>query len=383
MLLHEKENEEPLVVEKDNNSFSVIIVGGGPAGIGTSLTLSFRGISNCIIEAVSEPQQKYGEAIPPNAKPLFRQLGIEYLLKSEKHHPYFGNLSSWGSDLWEQKNFITEIHGHGYLLDRLYFENQLQELVKKSPVTFFSGYRLKHIIETDDTVKVSIQKRNEILEIFGQYVVDATGRKASVCRHFGVSKKELDKQFAITVTAILSNKIEYKILIEATPNGWWYVAPVSDNEATVMFFTLKDLLPLKEETLFFLEKELKSTKHLFKILKEVSFKKKELSIIPAGTSYLEVPYGKKWLAVGDAAYSYDPISSYGITSALASGYYGGHAMADLLSGKENALNTYRFIVEKAFIDYMQKLKTHYQAEKRWKDSLYWTKRAESYIYSEI
>lgn len=379
MLLCEKEYEELLGVVKDNNPFSVIIVGGGPAGIATSLTLSFRGISHCIIEAGSEPQRKYGEAIPPNAKPLFRQLGIEHLLKSEQHHPYFGNMSSWGSDLWEQKNFIDQIYGHGYLLDRLYFEKQLREIVKKSSATFFSGYSLKHVLETDNIIKVSVQKGNEISEIFGQYMVDATGRKASVCRHFGVFKKEPDKQFAITVTASLLNKIEHQILIESTPNGWWYVAPVSNDEATFMFFTLKDLLPIKEEAVFFLEKELKATKHLSKILKEISFNKKEIHIMPAGTSYLEIPYGKKWLAVGDAAYSYDPISSYGITSALASGYYGGHAIADMFSGKENALNAYRFVIEKAFINYKQKLKTHYLTEKRWEDSLYWKKRTENYI----
>ena len=291
-------------------------------------------------------------------------------------------MSNWGNDLWEQKNFITEVHGHGYLLDRLYFEKQLQELIKESPATLFSGYRLKHILQTDNIVKTYIQKGKKVLEISGKYIVDATGRKASVCRHFEVFKKELDKQFAITIAATLSHKIEHQILIEPTSNGWWYVAPVLNNAITMMFFTLKELLPIKEETLFFLEKELRATRYLSKILKGISFKKKELRIIPAGTSYLEVPYGKKWLAVGDAAYSYDPISSYGITSALASGYYGGHALADLLSGKENALNAYRFVVEKAFIDYMQKLKMHYQAEKRWEDSLYWKKRPENYIYSE-
>ena len=87
MRLYDKENEELLGVEKDNNQFPVIIIGGGPAGIATSLTLSFRGVSNCVIEAASEPQRKYGEAIPPNAKPLFKQLGIEHLLSSKKHYP--------------------------------------------------------------------------------------------------------------------------------------------------------------------------------------------------------------------------------------------------------------------------------------------------------
>ena len=96
--------------------------------------------------------------------------------------------------------------------------------------------------------------------------------------------------------------------------------------------------------------------------------------MPSGTSYLKQPYGKNWLAIGDAAFSYDPISSYGITSALATGFYGAHAIASKIANEEDAFLTYRYILENGNRAYFQKLAHQYNMEKRWKDSYYWKNR---------
>ena len=83
------------------------------------------------------------------------------------------------------------------------------------------------------------------------------------------------------------------------------------------------------------------------------------------------------MAVGDAAYAFDPISSYGITSGLAAGYYGGHALADFLAGKKDGLAVYRYIMETAFQKYLKALDYQYAAEKRWPQSAYWKNRFRS------
>jgi 2-polyprenyl-6-methoxyphenol hydroxylase-like FAD-dependent oxidoreductase len=70
MHLRALEKEERCDVTKDKSQYYVIIIGGGPAGIATSVTLTSRGVSNCIVEAQLVPENKHGEAIPPNAKPL-------------------------------------------------------------------------------------------------------------------------------------------------------------------------------------------------------------------------------------------------------------------------------------------------------------------------
>ncbi|WP_298420904.1 FAD-dependent monooxygenase [uncultured Kordia sp.] len=359
-------------MENDNHKYQVVIVGGGPAGIATAITLHAKGIRCCVVEAHKKPFRKAGEAIPPNAKPLLKQLGILSLVEDEKHKAYYGNKSCWGSDQLEQKEFISDRLGHGFLLDRLHFETQLQTIYTSTNNKFYKGFKLKKVVSNDNEMLATIENDKKTIRLESQFIVDATGRKASVCRHLGIQKENLDSQFAITFNTKLSNGIPNEIIVEATKNGWWYVAPYAENEVTMMFFTLKALLPAKEKMTAFLKDELVQTIHLSKQIQNITIS--TYKIMPAGTSCLQIPFGENWLAVGDAAYSFDPISSYGITSALASGFYGGHAVADFLNGKQEVLDVYRYVVENAFQAYLQKLIAHYDLEKRWEHSYYWINR---------
>ena len=356
------------------NSYQVIIVGAGPAGLASSLTLSAYKIPHCIIDANITPVLKLGDALPPNAKPLLKQLGILHLLISPEHISYYGNKSVWGSDEVHEKEFIEGLHGSGFLLDRLHFEKQLRNLVKKNKTDFYQGYQLKKAYDQEDFVETLIQKSTESITLKAKYVIDATGRKASVARHLGAVKHDLDMQLTISFWHQAPQKISRQIWIEATENGWWYLSPKATNEVNCMFFTIREVLPTRNQMLTFLKEELQKTQQIKTIIQPTDIELSNYKIMASGTSYLEKPYGKNWLAVGDAAFSYDPISSYGITSALASGFYGGHAIAAKLNMEEDAFITYRYIIENGAKSYLNKLVHQYNMEQRWSDSVYWKNR---------
>lgn len=354
--------------------YQVIIVGAGPAGLAASLTLTAHRISHCLIDANKPTTAKIGDALPPNAKPLLRQLGILELLNSREHIPYYGNKSSWGTDEIHEKEFITGTNGHGYLLDRLHFEKQLGQLVQNNQTSFYKEFQVKNVINKEEFIEVNIQKDAIKTQIQGQFIMDATGRKASVCRYLGIKKTNLDTQLTISFWHQPKHKISQQILIEATENGWWYLAPNTNNQVNCMFFTLKELLPQKDRFTPFLEDEIHKTKHIQHIIHPTEEELLSHKIMPSGTSYLDKPYGKNWLAIGDASFSYDPISSYGITSALASGYYGAHAIASKLANEEDAFLTYHYVLVNGVSSYLQKLKHQYSIEKRWPHSYYWNNR---------
>ena len=377
MLQKVVEKERQCYVVKDKLDYQVIIIGGGPSGIATSLILTSRGISNCVIEADIEPARKFGEAIPPNAKPLLKKMGIMHLIDDPKHLVYYGNKSCWGSNVLEHKEFLKEIYGHGYLLNRLHFEKQLRQYLKDNSGSLFEGFKLKKVLNTNNGIEASIKNGNKITKLNAAYIVDATGRKASVCKQLGVVKENIDSQFSISFKARLHKPIEHQISIEATENGWWYIAPQYNNELTIMFFTLYELLPKKKQLAVFIKKELETSLHISKIIKTANLDFENIKVIPSGTSRLDIPYGDNWIAVGDAAFSYDPISSYGITSALAAGFYAGHALASKLSNEDDAMSTYRYVVENAFQAYTEKLSNHYAVEDRWKNSVYWKNRLQA------
>lgn len=354
--------------------FPVIIAGGGPAGMATSLTLAARGVPHALIEASDSAKPKPGEAIPPNAKPLFRQLGIQHLLESEQHTPYYGNLSAWGQPDIATREFLEDRFGAGVLLDRALFEQDLRAALHPDFCQTFFGYKLPKVTATPDGVEVQAEQGTHRLHLQCRYIVDATGRKSSVCRHLGVQKQTLDQQFALCCWVRHAQTIPRNIYIESVPGGWWYAAPVAPDCLGLMFFTLKSLLPSPQLSEAFLQQQLRATAHLRLLLGEEYTILPPVKTVPAGSSHLPRAFGAQWLAVGDAAYTFDPISSYGITSALASGYYGGHALADALAGKTDGFMAYHYIVSNAYAAYYQKLMHHYQQETRWPEAAYWAGR---------
>jgi flavin-dependent dehydrogenase len=363
-----------------NKSYEVIIIGGGPAGIATALTLSSQGISNCIVEDHFEPTRKLGEAIPPNAKPLLKKLGIQHLLEAKEHIAYYGNKSCWGSDKLEQKEFIKDIHGHGYLLDRLHFEKQLRDQVQLTGTQRLLGYKFKKVFRSEKGITAHIENEIETNILTAKYIIDATGRKATVCKQLGGVKQTLDNQFALVFKATLSTQIPHQIMVESTKNGWWYMAPQGANELSLMFFTEQAMLPEKNKRIDFLQKELKATLHISLHTATAQINFEELKIMPAGTSKLDKPYGDCWLAVGDAAFTFDPISSYGITSALATGYYAGHAVTSALANKADAMLAYNYLIDTAFQTYMEKLQAQYALETRWEESTYWQTKHNFFLH---
>jgi 2-polyprenyl-6-methoxyphenol hydroxylase-like FAD-dependent oxidoreductase len=355
-------------------NYEIVIVGAGPAGLAAALTLSAYSVSFALVDANTSALQKLGDALPPNAKPLLRQLGILDLLNHPQHIPYYGNNSSWGSPQIQEKAFIENVYGHGYLLDRPFFENQLRQLVKNQKQPFYEGHQLKKVTETEGRIEATLQNGSNRLKINAALIIDATGRKASVCRHLGVHKHTADHQIALCFWHEPQQKMQRQIWVEATENGWWYISPDANNRVNVLFFTLKNIVPKKEKTVPFLADELQKTKHIRELINPSESEFEQHQIMPAGTSYLEQPYGEKWLAVGDAAFSYDPISSYGITSALASGFYGAHAVSAKLKNEEDAFLTYRYVMENGSRPYLQKLSHQYSMEQRWNNSYYWKNR---------
>ena len=89
---------------------------------------------------------------------------------------------------------------------------------------------------------------------------------------------------------------------------------------------------------------------------------------------LERVVGAGWLAVGDAASVYDPISSQGIYKALSNGLAAAQVVAADFQGNTSMLEEYQQLMGARFQDYLQNRNYFYDLEKRWPDSPFWQKR---------
>lgn len=361
----------------DRKMYDVVIVGGGPAGMATALTLKSRGLNSLVVESEMLPNGKTGECIPPTAMPLLKKLGLEKLVLNPQHQKYLGVRSRWGSDTVDEKLFLTSKFQEGFLLDRPFFECQFKTMIVNKGIEYWTGHSLAAIEKGGHAHHLTFKSLQEKKSIHARILVDATGRKASVSRLFGYRKIVKDQLVSIVCEYPLNESISKMIYTESFDQGWIYAAPTNHHTISIMLFTDMDLLTKYKDKKAYFKSVLSGTSFFCTInLDSAKWQQLEVKIRPAHTSYLEQPYGQGWMAVGDAAFSFDPITSFGLTSAIASGYYGGHALADLLLKNDDAgLQVYHRIMYEAFINSYVGLMAHYNMEKRWLDKEFWKRRA--------
>ena len=214
-------------------------------------------------------------------------------------------------------------------------------------------------------------------------VVDATGRTGWVASLFGARRVVYDRLVALM--AVLEpgtgprqpeQDAVNPLLIEAASEGWWYSVLLPRGALLVSFMTDGDLLSrggLGAEELW--ATRLERTEQT-RARARGYVKRGLVRVANAATSRLERTAGDGWLAVGDAASAYDPLSARGIRKALDSAFTGADALHDWLGGRPGALEAHQSAELSAFTRYWKERGLHYGAETRWPESLFWRRRRE-------
>jgi len=89
---------------------------------------------------------------------------------------------------------------------------------------------------------------------------------------------------------------------------------------------------------------------------------------------LDSPCGERWIAAGEAAVGFDPLSSMGIGYALLSGIEAARAVAAALGGQGAALTVYAASIAQHYDSYRLQQRAYYQMEQRWPDAPFWARR---------
>src|SRR5262249_984319 len=85
-----------------------------------------------------------------------------------------------------------------------------------------------------------------------------------------------------------------------------------------------------------------------------------LIIRSASSRRLDPVAGNNWLAAGDSASRFDPLSSQGIVKALRSGIFASYAIGDLLAGgNQDGLKRYSSYVAEEFTSYLEIRRKYY------------------------
>ncbi|MGW3076177.1 FAD-dependent monooxygenase [Kitasatospora sp. NPDC001132] len=356
--------------------YDAVIAGGGPAGAAAAITLAAAGRSVLLADAGTGPP-KTGESLVPAARMLLRDLGVDPRLLDRDHRVCHGTVSAWGSSDPRHVHFIDDPHGHGWHLHRPAFDRLLRTRARDCGVRVAEHTTVGHP-ERDPgggwRVTATAPGAHRTLRC--RWLVDATGRRARLAVRCGAVRHRLDRLVAVHLCLAHDPRdTEHLSLVESAPDGWWYTAPCHPTGRLVTFFTDTDLTPpgLTDPEAF--RRRLATTVHT---AARAAGRPPRPGHTPlrcaAHTARLEPAVGDGWIAAGDAATAYDPVSSQGVLTALYTGVCAGRAVHAHLDGEPHASARYAAQLQETFDAYLLGHRAVHSWERRWPTSDFWQRR---------
>lgn len=355
----------------------VLIIGGGPAGTTTGLTILKKpNISVGIIEQSNYSESRIGEVLSPGMRNMLEYFDVWQEFKNQHALDAFSSQSAWGQDEIAITDYLFTIHGSGWHLNRVAFDKMLADKFSSLGGELFLNTKYIQAEEVNNFWHVKVKKGDSTQTIKAKYIVDASGRKGLFAQQKNVTRVKDDQLVGIGCfgQVELDSKVEQSIFIEACEYGWWYSAPTPNNQMSIILMTDIDIIiemGLAKQSAW--KQFLNQTKHTSKRIQNVSIESNPRSFL-AYSSKLTQAGGKNWLAVGDAFSSHDPLSSSGIPHALGSGSYAGRVVVTSLQGNYSVLEDYNTEITNQYHGYLDTKRKYYQFEQRWPNSKFWKRR---------
>lgn len=330
------------------------------AGSSAAFTMAKAGLRVIVIDRENQaPKQKIGESLSGQGIHLLKSSGLFDWVQESRPIENTGDISAWGTEELVQKDFIFDLFGSGWHLDRVAFDRCLQKAAL-SKGSVFLNEKVRYLEKTG-TLGWNVQLQGQT--IHARWLIDASGRNSVVSRYLGI-KRIKDSPLIAIFSWGANRSSESRTLVEASPDGWWYTALLPDNRRVVSFHTdpvhAKYIIKNRQNFLDEMHKTLHVKKHC-----HYDETWNDLRVADASGSILVETAGDDWISIGDAAITFDPLSSHGILNALAHGIFGAKA---IMESNDNyfdpVIDIKRNVISKRR-RYINDISNLYREEKRW------------------
>ena len=336
----------------------IVIVGGGPAGVAAAITLRQLapawGIA--LVHRAARGAWRPGEILAPGAETILQSLGLWAAFCAAGFPESTGTRAAWGSDAPYENEFLFSPRGPGWRLDRERFDALLLDAARNAGVDCFDGTSASGDVD---------------------FTIDATGRAATVAVARGASRIVSDSLVGIgrIFEGVGSGTAAPGYtLVESREDGWWYSTVLPDGRMVVAWMTDADLARRER-----MHESTPWLKHL-ECSRATAARVADAHpvtgpvLFTARSQRLAPCVGDDWLAAGDAAAAFDPLSSQGILRALRSGKIAAYTAFDALRGRPGAIGKYRAYVQGEYKHYGSSKREFYGMERRWPEAPFWARR---------
>ncbi len=349
----------------------IAIVGGGPAGCAAALTLR-RYLPNLSVTLVTRPPPSVaevpavGETLSPGVLPLLDYIGLREQFQELGHLPSGGTTSAWGSEHLLERNYLFTGRGHGWHLDRSRFDAWLLSKAQEAGARCIRS-RVIRAIRSEGVWRIGLEGGGDLV---ANVIVEATGRSKGLLGDQG-SVMRRDDGLVAEARWFWHGRDEASAdgaLVESIPDGWWYSASLPGGHGVAMFMTDTDL---RRQNSW--DNRLAAAPATTARLGSWQ-PMKQTVVRPANSQCSPVVVGEGWVAAGDTAAAFDPISALGIGFALRSGMEAARVAVSYLEDDDALSTAYAASVVRIYADYRARLRGIYELEKRWPDSPFWARR---------
>ena len=359
----------------------VAIAGGGPAGAAAGIVLARSGYRVLLAEAAASAASRIGEGLPPSTRPLLHELGVLERVLAEGHRRSPGTITFWGDADGQIEDSIFGVHGDGLQLDRRRFDARLRAAAREAGASTFERARLRlHRVSRAGAphgLALSFID-NPAQSVQARWLVDASGRAAGLARACGAQRIVHDRLLAFHLRLVggAGRDRDARTWVEAVEDGWWYSVLLPSEERLIVFISRPQAAErrrlLTGEGLWH---KLVGAPHLYNLCLAHRWEPCDSArCVDAGSAELDRASGEGWLAVGDAALTFDPLASKGIANALYTGLRAAKAIMSSDRGDLGAIDGYAQHLRAIHCSYRAQRREIYAIEMRWRNSTFWSAR---------
>jgi len=313
--------------------FDFAVVGGGPAGSSSAISLRQHGHSVVLFERETFPRFHIGESLLSTANDAFAALGVAKQIESA------GFPEKWGARLYTHDgqsgryvdftNVREVTKAQTYQVCRQEFDRILLERARKVGVDVREACNVTGCEFTPDAAILDVASRVDgaTSRMQVRALVDATGRGGLLARKFDLRTEE-PRLANIAIYSHYTNVPRLEgprpddiRLIARNDAGWFWLIPISKELTSVGVVLPKDLyrrLANGDSAEEALNRTISDTPIVAELMREA---RREWAVrVEKDFSYSASAYaGDRWILAGDAGSFLDPVFSTGVSIAMESG----------------------------------------------------------------
>jgi flavin-dependent dehydrogenase len=306
----------------------VAIIGGGPAGAAAARLLAGRGHRVSVFARDPDPVRGFTESLPPSARQLLATIGVLDAMDDGGFVRSYGN-TVW----WAEREGIDERFGpgdtYGFQVFRPRFDAMLLDHAARAGAEIWRGATVSTVTDRGEDLALRVLDGQRVHQVRARFVLDCSGRSGVLARHHRRYEPALRGQALIGVWRSAAWPVSHPghTLVESWEDGWGWSVPAGDGVRHLGMLVDGERTGLSRST----TKSAPGARFEATYLAALA-RMRHLHAVVAGavlerawacdaSVYDSREYGGgNYLLAGDAASFIEPLSSFGVKKALASGW---------------------------------------------------------------